>query len=107
MDLGLSGKKAIVTGSTRGIGRAIANLLADEGADIAICSRNQEEVDSAVSELGAKGAGEAGLAGAVGAVLNAVNDALAPRGAFLTEVPLSPPRIIRALDGASSGWNGS
>ena len=31
MDLGLSGKKAIVTGSTRGIGRAIANLLADEG----------------------------------------------------------------------------
>ena len=55
MDLGLSGKKAIVTGSTRGIGRAIANLLADEGADIAICSRNQEEVDRAISELSAKG----------------------------------------------------
>jgi len=55
MDLGLSGKKALITGSTRGIGRAIANLLADEGADLAICSRNQEEVDSAVSELSAKG----------------------------------------------------
>jgi NAD(P)-dependent dehydrogenase (short-subunit alcohol dehydrogenase family) len=55
MDLGLSGKKALITGSTRGIGRAIANLLADEGADLAICSRNQEEVDSAVAELSAKG----------------------------------------------------
>jgi len=55
MDLGLSGKKAVITGSTRGIGRAIANLLADEGVDLAICSRNQEEVDSTIAELSAKG----------------------------------------------------
>ena len=55
MDLGLSGKKAVITGSTRGIGRAIANLLADEGCDLAVCSRNQEEVDSAVADLSAKG----------------------------------------------------
>ena len=55
MDLGLAGKKAVITGSTRGIGRAIANLLADEGVDLAICSRNREEVDSAVAELSAKG----------------------------------------------------
>jgi NAD(P)-dependent dehydrogenase (short-subunit alcohol dehydrogenase family) len=55
MDLGLSGKKAVITGSTRGIGRAIANLLADEGVDLGICARNQQEVDSAVAELGAKG----------------------------------------------------
>lgn len=55
MDLGLSGKKAVITGATRGIGRAIANLLADEGVDLAICSRNQEEVDTAVSELADRG----------------------------------------------------
>ena len=55
MDLGLSGKKAIITGSTRGIGRAIANLLADEGVHLGICARNQEEVDSAVADLKAKG----------------------------------------------------
>lgn len=55
MDLGLAGKKALITGSTRGIGRAIANLLAAEGADLAICSRNQEEVDSAVEQLSASG----------------------------------------------------
>lgn len=62
MDLGLSGKKALITGSTRGIGRAIANLLADEGVDLAICSRNQAEVDSAVSELSARGVKVVGAA---------------------------------------------
>ena len=62
MDLRLSGKKAIITGSTRGIGRAIANLLADEGVDLAICSRNQEEVDSAVADLSAKGVKVTGAA---------------------------------------------
>lgn len=59
------------------------------------------ETPTETSELGAKGAGEAGLAGAVGAILNAVNDAIAPTGAFLTEVPLSPPRILAAIEGAS------
>src|SRR5207237_7226021 len=51
MDLGLKGKKAIVTGATRGIGRAIANLLAAEGCDVAICARNKEAVDQTVADL--------------------------------------------------------
>ena len=55
------------------------------------------ETPTTTSEIGAKGAGEAGLAGAVGAVLNAVNDALAPFDVMLTEVPLTPPRILAAL----------
>lgn len=49
------------------------------------------------SELGAKGAGEAGTAGAAAAVANAVNDALAPFGATITEIPLTPDCILRAL----------
>ena len=49
------------------------------------------------SELGAKGAGEAGTAGAAAAVANAVNDALRPFGAVITEIPLTPQLILAAL----------
>ena len=55
MDLKLKGKKAIVTGGTRGIGRAIAEELASEGADVAICARNKQQIDDAVKALGRKG----------------------------------------------------
>jgi 3-oxoacyl-[acyl-carrier protein] reductase len=51
MDLGLTGKKAVVVGGTRGIGRAIAETLIEEGCDIAIGARNGEQVDSTVTEL--------------------------------------------------------
>ncbi len=51
MDLGLKGKKTMVTGGTRGIGRAIAERFATEGADVAICARNADEVAETVSAL--------------------------------------------------------
>ena len=66
MDLQLKGKRALVTGGTKGIGRAIADTLADEGADVAICARNGDEVDAAVSALGAKGVNATGSAVDVG-----------------------------------------
>jgi len=52
---------------------------------------------TAETELGAKGAGEAGTAGAAAAVANAVNDALKPFGAIITEIPLTPQVILTAL----------
>jgi carbon-monoxide dehydrogenase large subunit len=52
---------------------------------------------------GFKGAGEAGATGAPAAVLNAVNDALAPAGASVTEQPVTPERVWRAMRDASRG----
>lgn len=55
MDLKLSGRNALITGASKGIGRAIAELLADEGCNVAICARNEKEVASAVAALKGKG----------------------------------------------------
>src|SRR2546421_13126774 len=51
MELGLAGRAAIVTGGSKGLGRAIAEELAREGAHLAICSRHQDEVLRAGEEL--------------------------------------------------------
>src|SRR5215831_10838078 len=53
-----AGQVCLVTGATRGIGRAIARMLLMEGAGVAICGRSQEAVDQAVSELRAETAGK-------------------------------------------------
>src|SRR5450631_694629 len=55
MDLGLKGKSVLVTGGSKGIGLAVAELFADEGANVAIRARNADEVAKAVKGLAAKG----------------------------------------------------
>ena len=71
--------------------------MAAEMPDITVAhvvSATQESI------LGAKGAGEAGTAGAAACVVNAVNDALAPLGVVMTDIPLTPEAVLRALSAA-------
>ena len=55
MDLGLTGRKAIVTGASRGIGRSIAEVLAAEGCDLALCARGKDTLEDFAQELRQQG----------------------------------------------------
>lgn len=92
-ELRYAGNGALLTGS-------FADYLLPTAAEMPDIDVAHVVTPTQTSELGAKGAGEAGLAGVVGAVLNAVNDALEPFDAVLTEVPLTPPRVLAAIQAA-------
>jgi 3-oxoacyl-[acyl-carrier protein] reductase len=80
VELGLKGKAAVVTGGTQGIGRATALQLAREGANVAICARNQERLDAVRAELEKTGvqvvamSADMGKAGDVERFMKAVAD---------------------------------
>lgn len=79
MDLGLEGRVALVTGASKGIGRAIAAELAAEGARVAISSRSRERVEQAAGAIGATGfVHDSGDLDAAPALVDAVEDALGP-----------------------------
>jgi NAD(P)-dependent dehydrogenase (short-subunit alcohol dehydrogenase family) len=98
MDLQLTGKRAIVTGGSRGIGKAIARQLAEEGVDVAIAARGQAALEATAAEI-AQATGRrivpiiadmgedasvaalvATAVGALGGIDILVNDAAAPGG---------------------------
>jgi 3-oxoacyl-[acyl-carrier protein] reductase len=60
MDLGLAGRKAIVTGGSKGLGKSIAAELIAEGASVVICSRHGDELEATAAELAKDGADAAG-----------------------------------------------
>src|SRR5215475_2977676 len=68
MELGLAGRRAIVTGGSKGLGKAIAAELLAEGAAVVICSRHADELEATVAELRAQARSAAG--GQPGTVLS-------------------------------------
>jgi len=87
MDLGITGKVALVTGASRGIGRAIALGLAAEGARVVMCARTATELEAAVKEARARGGRET-------AALGVTADVTTPAG------------VAALVDGALAAYGG-
>ena len=87
MDLELGGRHALVTGSTRGIGKAIAEKLLNEGCKVAINGRSHEEVERVAKRLGGTAApGDFGSAEGAAAVIGMVVSQLGPLDVLVCNV---------------------
>lgn len=98
MDLGLHGKVALLTGGSRGIGRAIADELASEGCNVSICARGKDGLDKAADEIRARGA----------EVLAVAADVTVPEEAqrVVDETRRTFDRIDILVNNAGEGWLG-
>ncbi len=77
MNLGLENKRALVTGASKGLGKAIAGALRAEGAVVAICSRSSERIEAAAKDIGAVGlTGDLSIAGGAADVVRQAVDRL-------------------------------
>ena len=86
MDFGLKGKNVLITGSTKGLGKAIAEVAAEEGANVVVSGRKEEEAkalaSSIASRFGVKALPVAADLGQVGAAEDLFSDALAAMGSL-------------------------
>ena len=105
MDLGLKGKKVILTGGSRGIGRACVELFAAEGADVAFCSRNAEQVAETAASLAKHGGKVVGEAFDMEAGADAYRAWLAGAAAKLGGCDIFVPMISTSGAGATGDWH--
>jgi len=104
MDLGISGKVALVTGASKGIGFGIASALAAEGARVAVSSRSRERIDQAAARIGAVGlVHDASDLDRAGALVDQVRELLGPVDILVTNSG-GPPGNPDALGFARAAW---
>jgi len=104
MHLGITGKVALVTGASKGIGFGIAGALAAEGARVAISSRSRERIDQAAARIGAVGlVHDARDVDGAGALVEQVRDTLGPVDILVTNTG-GPPGNPDALGFARTDW---
>jgi 3-oxoacyl-[acyl-carrier protein] reductase len=92
MDLGLEGKVALVTGASKGLGRATAAALVAEGVRVAISSRSRERIEATAAEIGARGlVHDSSDLGAVPALVESVERELGPIDVLVANTGGPPP----------------
>lgn len=104
MDLGLKGKKVILTGGSRGIGRATVELFAAEGADVAFCSRNAEQVAETAASLEKHGGKVFGSAFDMEAGHDAYREWLKGAAEALGGCDIFVPMISTSGSGQTGDW---
>jgi 3-oxoacyl-[acyl-carrier protein] reductase len=105
MDLGLAGKVALVTGASRGIGRATVERLTAEGMTVAFCARNPEGVAQAAAEMGPQAIGTAVDASDAAALAAWVNKSAEQLGGI--DVVVSNASALGGIANSAEGWKKS
>jgi 3-oxoacyl-[acyl-carrier protein] reductase len=103
MDLGLQGRRALVMGASRGLGRAVAKALVAEGVRVAICARDAGRVAATAAELGAVGlVSDLSAPGAAAAVVRDAQSRLGHLDVLVVNTGGPPPGLF--VDLSDAAW---